>query len=304
MKVYVDVVLLINVVMNIIIYFLSSIFLMKKIKKLNLLLAGVVTGIIYCLFMFVPFLYGFYNIITSFFMVTVGIFICFYPFSKKEFLKILCVVHIVAFAIGGIGMAVFFTTNIGSYIGDMLSFTVSNFSIKILISSICISYVFVKILSNYMKTFRLRKEEFAEIVVSYKDCEISGTVLVDTGNSLKDTLTDTHVIILEFNMVKNLLPNELKLLFYEKKEDNLELLMEKIKGTWIEKNIRLVPFSSIGNQHGMLIGFSPSKVVLKMEDKIFHINKVIIGISNFTIDKDRRFQGIINPEILDQDSKN
>ncbi len=300
MKIYVDVVFLINFVMNMIIYFLSSIFLMKKIIKWKLLLAGIVTGLLYCLFMFVPALHNFYNFFTSLLMVSTGIFICFYPFTKKEFVKIIFVVHIVSFAVGGIGMAMFYVTNIGDYIGEMVSFSVKNFSIKILISSTCLSYVFVKIVNNFLKNFRLRKEDFAEVTVFYNNHSIVGKVLIDTGNSLKDTLTNTHIIILEFELIKDFLPSELKLLFYEKREDNLELLMGRVAGTWIEKNIRLVPFASIGNQHGMLIGFSPTKVNINWDNNIIELDRVIIGISNFSISKDKKFQGIINPEILEK----
>ena len=54
----------------------------------------------------------------------------------------------------------------------------------------------------------------------------------------------------------------------------------------------LIPYKSIGNENGILLGFKPDYVVMKSDEKIYVENSVI-GLSNNKI-----YSGIFGLEIL------
>lgn len=298
MQIYADVVFAINFVMDIFIFWTVSKITKKEISKLRMILAGFFMSVTYCLLIFITQMQLYLNVFSSISILMIGVLIAFNPKSIKEFIKLVFLAHISAFAIGGLGMAMFYFTNISNIVGNMVGFTINNFSFKILLSTSCIFYILIKVFISWYKHIFVRKQVFYPMTIFFKEQEVSLTALLDTGNSLNDPINNSPVIICEFDIIKNFLPNSLKLYFYENKESEFNFISENPEDSLFFGRVRIIPFVSLGEQHGLLIGFRPDKVEINREGKVISLTDTIIGIYNFKLSKDGKYNGLLNPEII------
>ena len=98
--------------------------------------------------------------------------------------------------------------------------------------------------------------------------------MIDTGNLLKDPITNSPVIIIEKNKLSNILPKEIlenseKIINgkYEFSDENLKYASK----------FRVLPFSSLGKQNGMLLGFKVDKIEAEINDEEIIREDAIVG---------------------------
>lgn len=297
-EIYADVVFLINFIMDAFIFWITSKLVKRKIKMWRLFAGAGLTAALYCLLIFVQQLRIYYNFFACLVILMSGLLLAFHPRKVKEFIKLIVISHIAAFSVGGLGIALFYYTNISSIIGNYLSVAVGNFSFKILLAASSISYVIIKLSIGWIRRVMIKKQTFYNIKIYFDKDDLTLNTLMDTGNSLTDPIGKLPVIVTEFEAVKDILPDGLKLVFYEKKEDNFDYILEQIENEDFKYRIRMIPYVSIGQKNGMLIGFKPDRVEVFKENKTVSIKDVIIGIYNFKLSGDGSYQGLLNPEIL------
>lgn len=116
---------------------------------------------------------------------------------------------------------------------------------------------------------------------------------------MKEPISNLDVIIAEKDSLKGII-----------EEDVLENIKNIIKGKWIEKNnlnslkIKIIPFSSLGNDNGLLIGFKPDYVKIYSDESIIR-NDVLIGIYDGKLSRSNMYSSLIGLDILNTDiSKN
>ena len=134
-----------------------------------------------------------------------------------------------------------------------------------------------------------------EICINNKKIETK--TMVDTGNMLKEPITNTPVVVVEHMLLYECIPKEIL--------NNLENIIggdfsnisEKIKNEYISK-LKLIPFSSLGKQNGMLIGIKPDYIKIKTEEKENKIENVIIGIYNKSLTKKGEYRALIGMELI------
>ena len=129
-----------------------------------------------------------------------------------------------------------------------------------------------------------------EIQIKHQGKEVRLKALIDSGNLLKDPISQLPVIIVEKEKLKELVDIHL-----------LENMDSILKGEWLaenydsrlQQNFVIIPFRSLGNDHGLLIGFKPDKLELQVEDGYFK-KEAIIGIYPGSLSgKSGEYQAII-----------
>lgn len=298
MNVYVDVVFAINLIMNGFILWIVAKLRSKYVPLWRLLCAGAMMSGLYCLLVFATQLRTYLNIFAAVLMMVLGIVVCFRPRNLKELAVLAGLAHVAAFALGGIGMAMFYFTNIGDMLGNMLVASTQNFSLKLLLASASIFYILIRLFAQWSKSLAIKKQAFYPVKISCAGEDANLTALVDTGNSLRDPLTRAPVIIAEFNAIKHFLPDSLRLVFYEKKEDDLDAFANGLDNTTFAGRVRMIPFASLGSRNGLLFGFRPDKVEIISDNKTDTLKDVVVGIYNFSLSKEGEYQGLLNPEML------
>lgn len=121
------------------------------------------------------------------------------------------------------------------------------------------------------------KSEFRHVVLTFaegKNCTL--TALVDSGNSLIEPISKTPVSIVE------------------------EKMIEKYKEELQESKFRIVPFCSVGEQHGVLEAYFIDKMEIKQEGENRIVFQPMIAVAKERISENRNYQMILHPELLKQ----
>ena len=293
-EVYADMVFLINFIMIYFIYWIVMKITGRKISKLRICAAAFIAALLYCIMIFVGVFRQVYNIFGAISIIMISVVICFRPRSVKEFFKLIFLSVISAFAVGGISIGLFYFTDIQNLIGNMTGIAINNFSFKILLSATCISYITIKYALYWYRKIVLKKQQFLKVIIYYKNEKTKVNALVDTGNSLHEPITNNPVIVTEFNALRNILPESIRLIFYENRENDLQSVMKLMA----KERVKIIPFSSLGKQNGMLIGFKPDKIKILGENET-EIYNAVVGIYNFKLSKDGVYNALLSPDIFE-----
>ncbi len=66
---------------------------------------------------------------------------------------------------------------------------------------------------------------------------------------------------------------------------------------------RLIPFSSLGKQNGMLLGFKPDFVEVEFDGINKSLRNIVIGIYDKNITKNQEYTGLVGLDILEEGSE-
>lgn len=117
--------------------------------------------------------------------------------------------------------------------------------------------------------------------------------IIDTGNFLREPITKMPVIVVEKKSLVNVIPNYIL--------DNLDKIIngENIDLEEYTSKIRIIPFTSLGKENGILLGLKADNVLVEMEENNNIIQNVIIGIYNGHLSKNGKYQALIGLDLLD-----
>lgn len=298
-EIYADILFLLNFVMDYFILWIVSKMIKQKVTYKRLLGGAFIGALLYCLMIFIPIFRNTYNMISIVLLPMIPLMLTYKPKSFKQLIKIFILFHGTAFALGGAGIALFYYLNISKVIEDVLRFNIDNFPIVLLIVSCILSYAFIKLIWFWIRKVSNKEGIVYPIKVYFEGMKIDATALLDTGNALYDPFSQSPVIVIEFSTVKGFLPDNIRELFNEKKENDLNLLFHSITQTSIGSKIRMIPFSSLGMPNGMLLGFRPDQVEIIEQDNTCTVLKdIVIGIYNQRLSQDNKYQALLHPDVL------
>lgn len=124
------------------------------------------------------------------------------------------------------------------------------------------------------------------------------TALVDTGNRLRDPLSGEPVIVIERTCVAQLLPDHLQPAIEQMAAGDLSAVTRLLASERWSARFRVIPFSSIGREHGLLVGFRPDTVRLTVDGHSVTVGPCILGICKGPLDPDGIYKALIHPELV------
>ncbi|MDR1537878.1 MAG: sigma-E processing peptidase SpoIIGA [Clostridiales bacterium] len=298
LEVYADVVFFINFAMDCLILWVAGKLSRSRARLWRLLLGSGLMALMYCAMVFVADLHIFYHMASAVLMLMIGVWVAYLPTKAIAFIKLIAMSYAASFFIGGIGTALFYSTQFNNILGSIADVTVNHFSLPILVIASVTFYAVFKIASVWLDSRALKRQLCLSVRIFFGERECEFNALVDTGNSLRDPLSHCPVIVAEFDSVKNFLPDSMKLIFYEKQENDLQHLLAGAEGSTFSGRLRMIPYESLGRKNGLLIGFRPDKVEIDNGKGVILLQDVVIGIYNFTLSSDGGYQGLLNPEMI------
>ena len=298
LDVYADVVFIINFVMDLIILWAAGKLTGRRAKLRRLALGALIMALAYCAVTFVSGLHAFYLLLSTVIMLIMGICAAYAPINLIVLSKLVLFSYFTAFLIGGIGMGLFYTSRLSDIIGNITEVFMFNFMLPILIAAVAAFYVLFRFGSQWLENRAIKRQICMAVRIFFGDRNLELNALVDTGNSLRDPLSQAPVIVAEFDSVKSFLPDSVKLLFYEKQENDLQNLLMSASSDEFTGRLRMIPYESLGRQNGLLIGFRPDRVEIMREKDIITLPDVVIGIYNRSLSRNGEYQGLLNPELI------
>lgn len=297
MYIYAEYLIMENVIINYIILYVTKKITRTETSKLRLLIAALI-GSVYTLVMFFPSL----NFMTKFTVkVAISVLIIIFAFNPEKFsnfIRLLSTFYVTAFVFAGATFALFYVmnTNFSVYNGV---FYIKDFPIRFLILGITLSFILIKYVFNYLQIKLGKTDVLTNVIINLNNKQANIVALVDTGNSLKEPISQRPVIIVEFFAIKDLLPEKVQNLFLENEDLDLDEITDIMIESVDEIKLRVIPFKAIGTENGILLGFKPDEILIMNEATEKKIEEeIVVGIYNNKLSNDNKYKGLLNPEIL------
>lgn len=201
------------------------------------------------------------------------VYIALNPKELKKLAKQLVIFYLTSFVFGGCAFALLYFVKPqdvlmknGVYIGT--------YPIKIALLGGIVGFIITNIAFKIIKTKLKKKDMIYKIKIQIFDKEEEEvSAMLDTGNLLRDPISKIPVIIVEKEKLYSIIPAELL--------DNIEKI---IGGEEISFNneyysrLKILPFSSMGKQNGLMLGIKADKIIIEKEE-VEERENIIIGIS-------------------------
>lgn len=297
MYVYVEYLLIENIIINFIILYVTEKITRTKTSKLRLFIASLV-GSLYTLIVFFPNLQFMGRFLIKFSVSILILIIAFNPERFKEFLKQLSTFYLISFAFAGTTIGIFYILNNKLTISNF-SFKDHNELMKFLILGIGLAVILIRSIlkNNWIKLNQ--KNCLTDVTINLNNKKAHLRALIDTGNSLKEPISQKPVIIAEYSALKAILPELVKKVYSENKELDLNYVANIMEKLGDQIKLRLIPFKSLGNENGILIGFVPDSIDIYFDDETREMtDDIVVAIYNNKLTMDEEYNGLLHPEIL------
>lgn len=294
LTIYIDVVLIENLIMNYIILLATGIILKIKIKHLRLITASLI-GAIYTILTYVITIQIYSNFFLKFILSMIIIYVAYNPPNVKKMWKYLLVFYLTSFVFGGAAFALIYIVKPQDILMKNGLF-LGTYPLKNVVLAGIVGFISVTTTFKIVKNKITKKDIYKEIKIEMNGKQIHLNAMLDTGNMLKDPITEKPVIVVEKIILYEILPKELLDNLEKILGGELENISENIKDKYIKK-LKFIPFSSLGRQNGMLVGIKPDFVEIVEEQKTQKRNDIIIGIYEKSLTKDGRYRALMGIEV-------
>lgn len=295
MTIYIDIVLIENLIMNYIILFTTAVVLKIKVNHIRLILASLL-GAGYSIIAYMGIIKVYSSIILKIILSVLIIYIAFNPQNIKKMCKDLLLFYLVSFVFGGAAFALIYIIKPQNILMKNGLF-LGTYTLKTVMLGAVVAFCIIIGAFAIIKNKISKKDMFCEIEILINPKKIKTKAMIDTGNMLKEPITNVPVIVVEHILLYSCMPKEILNNLKEIMGGDFKNIPCDIQEKYISK-LKLIPFSSLGKQNGMLIGIRPEyvKVITDEQEKI---NKnVIIGIYEKSLTKKGEYQALIGIELL------
>lgn len=295
MTIYIDVVLIENLVMNFIILLATGLILKEKIRMVKLLFSSLI-GAVYSVVSYMSILEIYSSILLKIILSIVIIYIAFNPQDRKKLWKDLLIFYLTSFVFGGAAFAFIYIVKPQEILMKNGLF-LGTYPLKTIILGTIIAFIIIITAFTVVKSKITKKDMFCEIEIQLNGKKIQTTAMIDTGNLLKEPITNIPVIVVEHTLLYDCIPKEILNHLEELLGGEFDNIPEEIKQQYIAK-LKFIPFSSLGKQNGMLLGIKAEAITIKDINKEEKKENIIIGIYNKSLTKRGEYRALIGIELI------
>ena len=295
MTVYIDVVLIENLIMNYIIIFATGIILKIKMKQIRIILGSLI-GAIYTIIAYVSNLRIYSNFILKFILSIIIVYVSFNPQTQKQLWKSLLIFYLTSLVFGGAAFAIIYVVRPQEILrNNQLIFGTT--SMKIILFSAILAFIVIILAFKIVKNKISKKDMFCDIEVKINEEIIKTKAMIDTGNFLKEPITNKPVVVIEHTLLYHCIPKQILNNIEQILGGDFSNIPEEIREEYISK-LKFIPFSSLGKQNGMLIGINAKYIKIKSEENENINENVIVGIYNKSLTKRGEYRALIGIELI------
>ena len=282
MIIYLDIIFVENLFMNYIILYGTGFLQKINMKNFKLIISSAI-GAIYAIIEYLRIIPIYSNFLMKALLSIIMIYISYNPQSVSKMCKELLMFYLVSFATGGCALALMYLISPKSVILRNGVF-VGIYPFKIILTAGAVGFIIIQYAFKINKKTLRKKELICNLEIFINKKSIKMKAFIDSGNILKEPISGMPVIVAEKAII----------------EKYLEI---KMNGGDETQKIRLIPYNSIGNQNGVMLGIKADKVIIKQKNDKEIINKnVVIGLYDKKINKD--YSALIGIELLEGENEN
>lgn len=294
MTIYMDIIIVENLIMNYIILYATGLIAKSKISYLRIFFASLI-GAMYVVSQYLLKLNVYSNGLIKILLSIIIVFVAFNPQSVKNMCKQLILFYLTTFTFGGVATYLIYVLkpqNIiirnGMYVGTYV--------LKVVFIGAILGTIILIISFKFAKNKITKKDMICKVKIKLNGKETILNTMVDTGNMLKEPITGNPVVVVEKMVLYDLMPKEILNNIESILGGDFEKIPEDIKKEYIPR-LKIIPFSSLGKQNGMLIGIKPEKLEVINEQSEEERNSAIIGIYSKSLTKRGEYNALIGLEL-------
>ena len=195
MKVYIDVIFIVNFIYDFFVFFSSSIILKRNIRIYRLIFGSLI-GSLTIFMLFIRF--NTFTLLVFKLLLSAVIIITSYGFKNiKYFIKNLYYFYLISIILGGF---LYLINNQFSYNNGLIFF--SGFKLNMFLGFI-LSVIGIIIYIKNIKELKLNYNKYTKAIIYFKNFKIDVNAFVDTGNKLKDPYLFRPIILVDEKIIKN-----------------------------------------------------------------------------------------------------
>ncbi len=130
-----------------------------------------------------------------------------------------------------------------------------------------------------------------ELVVEGQTLDL--TALVDTGNNLRDPVSGLPVVVVDWEILRKVMPGEVYTFFQSTWDDIPSCLADSSIG----RRLRLIPYESLSGRRGVLPGFRPDFLFLLEKGGNRVLKNAIVGVSGERLSPNGLYQALLHPDL-------
>lgn len=170
-------------------------------------------------------------------------------------------------------------------------------------SFLLVGFPFLWFLSGKgLKEIRHKEKKYSysgEIEAIIGETKISCMGLLDTGNQLYEPITRIPVVIMEVDLFREILPEQLYHVIKEQKDVSSDLSFMQVDELWLGR-IRIIPYRSVSRGMDLLIALRPDVVMVRMPEGTFETKRILIGLNALQLSSEGDYRAIIHPDIVQE----
>lgn len=293
MTIYVDIVLVENIMINCIILYATGIIIKNKMNFMKIF-CGSLIGAIYVVYQYIFKLDMCSNNLLKILLSLLMIVVAFNPHDFKAMFRQVLIFYLTTFTFGGLATYLIYVlkpqevvVKNGMYVG---TYVMKAIFIGAIMGTVLL-YQSFKLVKNKVT----KKDIIKKIKIKFNSKYVVINAIVDTGNMLKEPITGNPVVIVEKESLYDVIPKEILDNTENILGGDFENIQENIKDEYISR-IKMIPFSSLGKQNGMLVGIRADEIEI-LEEYSNKINNVIVGIYNKSFTKKGEYNALIGIDL-------
>ena len=291
--IYLDLIFLENFIMNTIILYATKIILKTKANCFRIFIASII-GSIYTIILYTTELKIYSSIISKILLSIIMIYVAFKAKNIKKLLQQVLIFYITSFIFGGFALYLIYyikpqeiLIRNGVYVGSYV--------LKTILLGGILAFIIIKICTQIMKN--KSKSLYCNIEINIDNNVVKTKAMVDTGNLVKEPITNNPVIIVESTLLEGIIPLEILNNLENILCGDLKNISEENQMNYIVK-MRCIPFKSLGEENGMLLGIKSNEVIIEKDDENKIIKNAIIGIYDKSLTKRGEYRALIGIDCL------
>lgn len=295
MTIYLDVIFLENIVINYIMLYVTGIISKAQIKQKRLIL-GALIGAVYSIIYYLFRLKIYSSFIIKIILSIVIIYVAFKSTNFKDLIKKILLFYLSSFVFGGAAIAIIYMVN-SQNITIQNGVLVGSYTLRTVLIGIVVAYFTIIFAFKIIKISK--KDLICDIEVTLNNKIIRTKALIDTGNLLKEPITNLPVIVMEHTLLYDVMPKEILNNVEEILGGDFSKIPVYIKEEYSSK-LKVIPFSSLGKPNGMLLGIKAENLIINLNEEKRKIDKVVVGIYNKSLTKNGEYRSLLGLETVEK----
>jgi stage II sporulation protein GA (sporulation sigma-E factor processing peptidase) len=255
-----------------------------------------IIGAIYAVISYMSILKIYSNIFLKLLLSVIMIYIAYKPKNVKILFKNLLMFYLASFVFGGVAFSLIYLIRPQDILIENGMF-VGTYSLKVVMLSACVGFVVIYAVFKFTKSKINKNALFCNIKIVINKKEVETKAMIDSGNCLKDPISGMPVIVVEHTVLYEILPKIILDNLNKILGGEIEEIPKEVKDVYMSK-LKVIPFSSLGKQNGMLIGIRADKVLVEYEEEKIEKENVIVGIYNKSLTKRGEYRALIGIELI------